>query len=269
MGRNNKNRFWDKEGRCDRGWARNSEELEARRKRSLVVWGLLLMAVGVLFLAKNFGLVDFAIPGYLFSWKLVFVFFGINFFIHQKYMGGSIMMILAFFFFSPELLGHDIVELRKKLWPIIPILIGLAMFLRLNKKKRVLDLSKTDDVVSENTPEEEKSNIDTTIVFGGASKKINSYDFKGGKITTVFGGLELDLTNCILSNNRAEIEITSVMGGVSLAVPREWNVILDVVPVLGGVEDNIRDTPQAYVDPAAELYIKGTVVMGGIEINRI
>ena len=114
----------------------------------------------------------------------------------------------------------------------------------------------------------DNNTLDETLILSGSSKKINSYEFKGGKITTVLGGLEVDLTNCTLSNNQAVIEIVSVMGGVSLTVPREWNVKLDVVPVLGGVDDHIYKTPQAYVDPAAELIIRGTVVMGGVEINR-
>ena len=110
--------------------------------------------------------------------------------------------------------------------------------------------------------------IEATAIFGGENKKFSSYDFKGGKITAVFGGMELDLTNCYLSNEKAEIEVLAVCGGVSLKVPKEWNVRSEIVPIMGGLEDKIINFPGTYVDPAAELILKGTVVMGGVEIIR-
>lgn len=243
----------------------DSEEHQKRKKRGLLFWGVVLILAGLLFLANNFGWIAFDFPWQFFSWKLVFVVLSINFLLSKRWVGATIMAFFALFFYAPEILGQDLWEYKKKLWPLIPIFIGAIFLSKMTKKKSKLDLSKCTPMETKTV---DNNMLDETLIMSGSSKKINSYDFKGGKITTVMGGLEVDLTNCTLSNNHAVIEIVSVMGGVSLTVPREWNVKLDVVPVLGGVDDHIYNTPQAYVDPAAELVIRGTVVMGGVEINR-
>jgi hypothetical protein len=111
--------------------------------------------------------------------------------------------------------------------------------------------------------------MESIIIFGGDSKKITSYDFKGGKFITVMGGLELDLTDCCLSKDGAVLEIVSVLGGVSLKAPKEWNIKTESIPVMGGIHDEIQDMPDAYVDPAAVLTIKGAAVLGGIDIRRV
>jgi hypothetical protein len=58
------------------------------------------------------------------------------------------------------------------------------------------------------------------------------------------------------------------MEGVALNIPKEWNLNLDITPIMGGVEDNISLYPSAVVDPSKNLTLKGTVFMGGIKIKR-
>jgi hypothetical protein len=54
------------------------------------------------------------------------------------------------------------------------------------------------------------------------------------------------------------------MGGFEIKVPETWNVIVDIVPFMGGYEDKTRHPS----DPAApRLRIRGFVMMGGVEIR--
>ena len=78
----------------------------------------------------------------------------------------------------------------------------------------------------------------------------------------------MDLTNCALAKERVIIDVTAVCGGIELTVPKEWNIKIDVAPIMGGIEDRLGDIPGAYVDQTKEVIIKGEVVMGGIEIKR-
>jgi predicted membrane protein len=111
--------------------------------------------------------------------------------------------------------------------------------------------------------------IENAVIFGGDSKKVSSYDFKGGHFTVIFGGMEMDLTNCTLSKEKNIIDVEIVFGGLTLTVPREWNIRSEVTPVMGGIEDESNSGKDHYIDPAAELIIRGNVVMGGMEIKRV
>lgn len=251
-----------------------SEQHQAHKRQSLLFWGTLFLIGGVVFLLKNLEILAFEIPSFIWSWKIIFVILTIRFLFHRKFIGAFIMASLSLAFYTPELLGQDIWEFKKKLWPVIPIFLGVILLTKFVSKKKskstIMNAQTINEAqtIDENQTVEDSDKLETTLILSGASKKINSYDFKGGKITTIMAGLELDLTNCTLSNNKAILEIECVMGGLTLTVPREWNVKLDVVPIMGGIEDGIRKTPNAYVDPAAEFIIKGTIVMGGVEIIR-
>lgn len=58
------------------------------------------------------------------------------------------------------------------------------------------------------------------------------------------------------------------MGGLELRVPKEWNVMIDVLPIMGGVEDQITKFPDSVVNKEKKFYLSGNVVMGGVEIKR-
>ena len=111
--------------------------------------------------------------------------------------------------------------------------------------------------------------FEITAILGGVNRQISTYDFKGGKITAIMGGVELDLTNCYLTKDEpAIIDLDVVMGGVSLKVSREWNIQSEVAPIMSGIEDDDLRKLGVDVDPAALVIIRGTLVMSGVEIIR-
>ena len=64
---------------------------------------------------------------------------------------------------------------------------------------------------------------------------------------------------------RIKFEAFVIMGGVNIFVPPNWTVSQEVVPLLGGVHDKTRSVPS---NPAQHLLVRGTVVMGGVEISN-
>ena len=62
----------------------------------------------------------------------------------------------------------------------------------------------------------------------------------------------------------ATIEVFTTMGGVEMRVPEDWLVIIEGFPFMGGFEDKTRHPK----DSAKRLIIKGTVIMGGVEIKN-
>jgi predicted membrane protein len=227
--------------------------------------GLLFIAAGIVLLMQNFNLLPFVLPAYVFTWKMLLVAIGVFVLPSRNWFGGLVLICTGTYFLLPEAFGIHNVSLSQ-LWPLGLIAIGLLIInnkLNYNnnhhkfKKKITINMEKSKDGYIENT-----------VIFGSDSKKISSYDFKGGHISVICGGLEMDLTNCTLSKSENVIDIEIVMGGLSLTVPREWNIRSEAVPIMGGVEDDITEHKDKYVDPAAELIIRGNVVMGGLEIKR-
>lgn len=247
----------------------------AKHRAKRIFWGAVLITAGSLLLVNNLGLLPFAIPAYVFSWKMLLVVIGLSFIISGKF-GGIVPLSIGAYFILPEALGLQWPHFHQ-LWPAFIILAGILVLFKKRdhhrwQKKRAFFKKFKDhrfvDAEVENEQEIKEDIMEATAIFGGESKKVSSYDFKGGKCTAIFGGLEIDLTNCYLSSEKGVIEVTAVFGGVTLKVPKEWNVRSEIVPVMGGVEDAIFNMTGTYVDPAAELTLRGSVVMGGVEIIR-
>ena len=77
------------------------------------------------------------------------------------------------------------------------------------------------------------------------------------------GGVQLDFRDATMEGNEARIDVTAVMGGVDIRIPRSWTVVNHVTPVMGGVQDHTRST-----DGNKRLVIEGTVLMGGLKIKN-
>jgi hypothetical protein len=108
-----------------------------------------------------------------------------------------------------------------------------------------------------------ESDFSETAVLGGVDRQNTSQKFHGGEATAFMGGVKLDLRDAVMAGSEATIDVTTVMGGVELHVPREWTIVNRVTPVLGGVEDRTRSG-----DGSKRLIVEGTVVMGGLNITN-
>lgn len=104
-------------------------------------------------------------------------------------------------------------------------------------------------------------------VFSGGDRQIVTDNFSGGNITAVFGGSKIDLTKSRLVPGVSQLEITCVFGGTEIIVPEDWNVVLDITPVLGGFSDERKFSSGRAFDEGRQLIIKGTVVFGGGDLK--
>jgi predicted membrane protein len=99
--------------------------------------------------------------------------------------------------------------------------------------------------------------------LGGSKKIIVSKNFQGGEILTFMGGAEINLVQADIQG-RAVLEVTQVMGGIKLVVPANWTVISELAVIMGGIDDKRLVQTQV---PDKLLVIKGTSIMGGLEIK--
>ncbi|TFF38731.1 LiaF transmembrane domain-containing protein [Mucilaginibacter psychrotolerans] len=107
--------------------------------------------------------------------------------------------------------------------------------------------------------------LDATAIFGGVNKTIFSKNFRGGDITNIFGGTEIDFTHADIGT-RAVIDITQVFGGTKIIVPANWQVIVDMSAIFAGTDDKRLKSMQAMKSDKV-LIIKGVSLFAGLEIR--
>lgn len=253
------------------------------------VWtGILLLLIGV-----NYFLVDNGIlPEWMWSWGVLLIAVGLFIGIRHRFRSpawfifmviGGVVLIKSNEFgkYFPGINLHHI-------WPLALIILGLFFILRPHRHRRqwqdYLDDnagSKTDapwaaheepsDVKADPSPNRPAQSflsedfIDTTSIFGGVKKNIISKNFRGGDITNIMGGSEIDLTQADI-HGIVTIDLTQVFGGTKLIVPSNWQVKAQMAAIFGGVEDK-RTVQNTALDPNKILVLDGTSIFGGIEIR--
>jgi len=277
-----RNKKWE-ENYMSQGWN------DKHQSRSSGVWtGILLLAVGV-----DYFLVDNNVfPEWMWSWQVLLIGMGLFIGIRHNFRSPAwfILMVIGgvFLIKSDEFAKYFPGLNVNHIWPLALIILGLFFILRPHPRHRRWQdhiNSKVDSKIDEGLgihgePSDIKAEtansqpaqsilsedyIDSTSIFGGVKKNIISKNFKGGDITNIMGGSEIDLTQADI-NGIVTIDLTQVFGGTKLIVPSNWQVKAQMAAIFGGVEDK-RSIQNTALDPNKILVLDGTSIFGGIEIR--
>ena len=248
------------------------EQENFRRKHSgnRALIGLFLVAGGILLLVNKMGLAF--LPGWFFSWPVLII--GIGFLIGLQHNFRSFVWLIMMAWGTYELIDQQMPSLNIKNYaaPAALILIGLFFIIRRrNSRSRQWNNQQWKNIQGNELYTDQNSFdngdfIDSTSVFSGAKKVIISKNFKGGEITCLMGGAEIDLSQADIQG-KALIDATAVFGGIKIIVPSNWDVKFENHAVFGNVEDK-RKLQSFNADVTKQLIIDGTAVFGGIEITN-
>jgi hypothetical protein len=106
--------------------------------------------------------------------------------------------------------------------------------------------------------------IQSTAVFSGIKKTILSKNFKGGKVSNIFGSTELDFTNADLTGT-ALLDISQAFGEVTITVPTDWRIEADLSQLMAVVDD-FRNNTYLAKNSDKVLILKGISFCGNVEI---
>jgi predicted membrane protein len=215
-----------------------------------LLMGLIIIAIGVLFTLNNFGLVE--ARQYLRYWPVGLILVG-TLKVWQSRCGGSAFAGLVFIVAGVSLLLETfrIVTINFfDLWPLVLVFFGASLIWRGLRGGRAA--VGTDG----------HSTISAFAVLGGVHRGNNSRAFRGGDLTAVMGGCEIDLRQAAI-DGEAVIDVFAMWGGIEIKVPPDWAVSNQAIAIMGGVEDK----SQATSDARQRLVVRGFVVMGGVEIK--
>ena len=245
------------------------------RENGRIVGGLILVAVGAVLLLRNIG---FLFPHWLFSWPMILILVGIYSGFKHQFRNNSWIILIAiggFFLFDrfiPEL------GLEPYFWPILIMVIGVIFILRPKRVGRFKESSNETSSTSnvgfnitslqtyDSATLSDNDYLRINSIFSGVNKTIVSKDFKGGKITCVFGGTNVDLTQADIQGE-AVLKFEIIFGGVKLIVPPHFTVINEIDGVFHGVDDKRKYSASTNSSPDKKLILRGSVLFGGIEIK--
>jgi hypothetical protein len=110
------------------------------------------------------------------------------------------------------------------------------------------------------TPEPDADEIDLVVTFGPLDFRSEASAFRGGSVTTWFGGGTLDLRGATLDPAGATLRVNALFGGGNLIVPDDWRVEPHLVGI-GGAGDSRPDGNPP--EGAPTLRLEGTAIFGG------
>ncbi len=222
-----------------------------------VIIGVILVLAGLFLVIRNTGFFPDFIDHVIFSWPMLLVAIGLVMTLGStEKTAGIIVMSVGGFFMIP-LLFRETFHMYDMFWPSIFIIIGVIFIVT---RRKGWNMRSPGGMTGDDY-------IDYVNIFSGGERQVVSQNFRGGKISSVFGGIELDLTKAKLAPGRNDIEIACVFGGATIIVPDTWYVTIEVTPVLGGFSDSRKIAPGRTLDTTSQLVIKGAVVFGGGEIK--
>lgn len=109
-----------------------------------------------------------------------------------------------------------------------------------------------------------KESSSLVAILGGNTRKGVWKPARTTRIISVLGGTELDYSEALMPPGVIDLDVFCLLGGAEITVPPGVNVDVDLIPVLGGVENNV-DTSE--IPNAPTLRIRGFIALGGLEIN--
>jgi len=237
-----------------------------RGMTSQVLMGVLVIAIGLLFLLDNLDIID--IHDALAFWPLVFIFAGVaklldttspdGYLVGLAGIGIGVTMILhrlGIIYFS-----------WRAVWPLILIGVGALVVYRAMTGQRSarFGVAVADGKDGMQAPfEAGAQTVDVTAVLGGFERRVHSKDFRGGEVTAVMGGCALDMREASIVGE-AVIHVFAFWGGVTLKVPPDWTIVLEGTPIMGGFEEKTVAPP----DNSKRLVVRGYAIMGGVEVRN-
>jgi len=236
--------------------------------------GVLIIAAGVLLLLFKAGILPPDYQCVIFSWPMILISIGfICLFSRQKWGFGLLLMLIGSFFLLPKLNIEAFAFVNDNRWAIILVIIGVIVVFKSifgkNKGCCHWETRWETKVVTPNRTTfggQDAGYIHREYVFGGSKEKIDIKNFKGGKISCIFGGMELDLSDAELAERVNTLEVRTVFGGVSIYVPADWYIEIRQQQVMGNFEDK-RPKSRIETNNEKTLIINAEMVLGGGEIK--
>ncbi|MGI6711130.1 MAG: LiaF domain-containing protein [Bacillota bacterium] len=227
--------------------------------------GLVLIIMGVIWLLNNLGFTQISL-GKLITvyWPVIFVIWGVEVLVsgaRSKVKGGNVINGLLLLVFGAALLGSNLGYFKlnfslvwKVILPLVIILVGWNLL-----KGSI------------------KSSDGTHYAFmNGIELKKEGWKLESGNFLAFMGGIDMDMTTAYIPDQEVYLNLTAIMGGIDIRVPRDFTIECHGTAILGGVDFLGEESggifasknyeQQGSTQPGKKLIIRCSALMGGISV---
>jgi len=214
--------------------------------------GTILVVIGAFLFLEQVVRFNFNIyfPWWVFSWHTIFIVIGIIILASSSNRTAGLILII---------IGG--LTLVPHWWPLMIVLLGVYLLTRGN-------FGRLNSSIHYDTMNNSPDFIEIATVFGGGNKFVDSQNFRGGSVTAIFGGSEINMLSAKLAEGQNVLDVTCIFGGCSIQIPSDWNIRIEATPIFGGISDKRFKDPNFTPDANRVLVIKGVMMFGGIDIKN-
>jgi hypothetical protein len=215
-------------------------------------FGLLLVAFGAVYMLEGADVLD-ASEAISEWWPTALVGLGVFHAIDRgRVTTGSFILVgvgIGLLAVTSDVLGDGSWDL---VWPVALIVAGMWLAFGWGRRsiRRIPDVE----------------NVDGLAVLSSTRVATRSQRFRRASLTSVLGGVTLDLTEALPETTGAVVDASAILGSITVLVPRGWIVDVRGIPLLGGWDDT---TDRASAGSGApRLEIRALVALGGLEVKH-
>lgn len=233
------------------------------------VIAFLFIAIGLLFLGRNLGWIEWDVFDLIVSWPMLLVVWGIIVIFRHHLVGGAIMIGIGIYFLFPKL-NWVTYGWMHTYWPLGLVALGLIILLKRRDhrytndygKKKQCFFTKHSSSYLDNTQE---GYVHSSVSFSNIKHIVLDPVFRGGHLDISCGGVVLDLRRTTLEAPETILQIDCSFGGVELYIPEHWLLQMETNAFLSGCDDHRSRGQQ--IDPDHVLVIRGDLTFSGIQIK--
>jgi len=165
----------------------------------------------------------------------------------QRAAGVAFLMLGGLFLFT------SVLSVRSA-WPLLMVLFGAFLLWQ------SVDGPQPDALKVKDSPY-----LSEMVLVGFVKRGHRPLDFRGGNVTAVIGGVEIDLRKANLTGT-AYLDVVAFWGGIEIKVPPTWTVDARVVALMGAFENKL-DSPVTPAPDGPRLVLRGHAIMGAVLIG--
>lgn len=222
-----------------------------------VVWGIILVIIGVAFLLHTFGVIDLEnLRNGWWTWFIIIPCF-CNLFIDKNKVGSIIGLGMGILLLLASRGCIDWSMMWNIGFAFVIIMIGVNMIFS-NRNNKVAKVEVKD------VNRDGKNIKQYNVSFGSQTVSFDGQVFEGADIKCSFGACKIDLRQAIITED-VVIKVNCSFGGIEIWAPNNLEVKVAARSSFGGVEDDRKGV--TITNDSKALYIDGEISFAGVAIK--